>query len=250
MLNCYEIETRRRGKYLATSMVLVAAALAPALGIAIPAGAAQEGSMMTGQGKTMTLRLNPLPNSRGYRYCELLFNYGNKGLDIYTTSPFGECSLEWWDSLDLQALAKEYGAQSVIKNGPQRWSMDEVALMISEPRSIAGAKMGFGAHLPAGTMETVEYQVFNPAKTQNLVWKAGEPVYQLVDPDGHVYVLQGYKVETRALTVLGDQLQKLPEGWRYRAEVLAEDLVMNLTPSAPIPSVSDEFHQYYIRIPE
>ena len=128
--------------------------------------------------------------------------------------------------------------------------MDEVAVMISEPMSIAGAKMGFGAHLPAGMTETLEYQVFNPAKTQNLVWKAGKPAYQLIDPDGHVYVLQGYKVETEALATLGDRLQKLPEGWEYRVEVLAEDLVMNLTPNAPIPSVPDEFDQYYIRIPE
>ena len=220
------------------------------LAIAVPGDAEAEVSMTTGQGKTMTLTLKPLSDSRGYRYCELLFNYGDEGLDIYSTFPLAECSLEWWDNLDLEALAREFDAQSVIKNGPQRWSMDEVAMMVSQPVSVAGVKMVFGAHLPAGTMSTRSYKVFNPAKTQNLVWKAGKPIYQLVAPNGHVYVLQGYKVQTESLSTLADQLEKLPEGWKYRVEVLTEDLVMKLTPNEPIPSVPDEFDQYYIRIPE
>ena len=54
----------------------------------------------------------------------------------------------------------------------------------------AGVKMNFGAHLPPGTLATPLYEVFLPAKYQNLTWVAGKPVYQLVDPDGNVYVLQ------------------------------------------------------------
>ncbi len=42
----------------------------------------------------------------------------------------------------------------------------------------------------------------------------------------------------------------MPEGWEYDVEAPTEDLVMNLTPAEPIPSVSDEFDQIYIRIPE
>ena len=45
-------------------------------------------------------------------------------------------------------------------------------------------------------------------------------------------------------------MEGLPDGWEYRAVDLEEDLVMNLTPAEPIPSVSDEFDQIYIRIPE
>ena len=41
-----------------------------------------------------------------------------------------------------------------------------------------------------------------------------------------------------------------PGGWEYLVNVLAADLVMNLTPNVPIPSVQDEFDQIYIRIPE
>ena len=206
--------------------------------------------MKTGQGKRVTLTLQTLPDSREYQYCELVIDYGDIGNDIYSTSPLALCSLDWWDNLDLGAVAKELGAKSAIKNGPQWWSMDEVGVMASTPVSVAGVNMAFGAHLPPGTMSIPKYTVFNPAKFQNLVWKAGKPVYQLVDPDGHVYVLQGHKITLDSLATLGDQFKQLPEGWKYVVKDLTEDLVMNLTPNKPIPSVQDEFDQIYFRIPE
>ena len=122
--------------------------------------------------------------------------------------------------------------------------------MGSEPVAVAGVEMAFGANLPPGTLGSPKYQVFSPAKTQYLVWEAGKPAYQLVDPDGNVYVVQGYKVSQDSLATLGDQFKELPEGWDYRVNVLTEDLVMDLTPDAPIPSVQDEFDQIYIRIPK
>jgi hypothetical protein len=218
--------------------------------LAAPSDEAQaQTTMTTGNGKTLTLTLRPLENSRGYIYCELVFIYP-QGSDIYSTSPVAPCDTAWWDALDREALAKEFGAVSVVKNGPQWWSMDEVGVMASEPMPVGGARMVFGAHLPPGTMETPHYQVFNPAKYQNLVWKAGRPSYQLVDPDGHVYVIQGHKIPVAELPDLGDRMEKLPEGWTYRVVTLEKDLVMNLTPNEPIPSVQDEFDQIYIRIPE
>jgi hypothetical protein len=207
-------------------------------------------AMTTGQGKTMTLTIQTLPDSRGYQYCELVFNYGEKGSDIYSTSPLAKANLEWWDNLDTKALAKEFGAESVYKNGPQWWSMDEVGVMASKPVPVAGVDMVCGAHLPAGTLKLAKYKVFNPAKFQNLTWKAGKPVYQLVDADGHVYVLQGHKIPEMSLATLGERFKNLPQGWKYRVERLEKDLVMHLTPKAPIPSVQDEFDQIYIRIPE
>lgn len=205
--------------------------------------------MQTALGKTIKLTLQTLPDSRGYRYAELVFNYGAAGSDVYSTSPLGVVDLQWWDNLDIESLAKEFGAVSVFKNGPQWWSMDEVAVMGSEPITVAGVKMIFGAHFPPGTLLTPKYKVFSPAKTQNLVWKAGKPVYELVDPDGNIYVLQGHKIPADELASLGQRFKQLPEGWVYRVQKPTEDLVMKLTPNKPIPSVQDEFNQIYIRIP-
>lgn len=212
--------------------------------------AAQQVNMKTGQGKEMILTFKTLPNSRDYIYCELVISYGDIGSDIYSTSPIKKCSVEWWDNLDLEAVAKELGAKTAIKNGPQSWSMDEVGVMVSKPVTIAGVEMNFGAHLPAGTMTIPKYTVFNPAKYQNLVWKAGRPTYQLVDPDGYVYVLQGYKVKKEDLATLGSKFKELPKGWKYQVVSPSEDLIMNLTPAHAIPSVQDEFDQIYIRIPK
>ena len=79
--------------------------------------ASSQVSMTTGQGNTMTLTLLPLPDSREYIYCELLPQYGDRGFDIYSTSPLAPCSLEWWENLDLDVLAQEFGAEAVVKNG-------------------------------------------------------------------------------------------------------------------------------------
>ena len=216
----------------------------------LSADGAEKIAMTTGEGKTMTLTMQILPNSREYQYCELVFNYGEKGNDIYSTSPLARANLQWWDGLDLEALAKEFGAKSVHKNGPQWWSMDEVGVMASEPVKVAGTDMVFGAHLPPGTLNIPKYTVFTPAKYQNLVWKAGKPVYQIIDSEGHVYILQGHKIPVKGLASLGEKFKKLPEGWKYRVQVLDEDLVMKLTPQKPIPSVQDEFDQIYIRVPD
>jgi hypothetical protein len=109
--------------------------------------------------------------------------------------------------------------------------------------------MIFGANLPPGTMEAAAYTVNSPAKYQYLVWDAGKPTYQIVDADGNAYVLQGYKVEQDQLASLGEQFEQLPEGWSYQVVTPDEDLVFDLTPAEPIPSIQDEFDQIYIRVP-
>ena len=52
------------------------------------------------------------------------------------------------------------------------------------------------------------------------------------------------------MATLGNEFKELPEGWKYQVVTPSKDLVMNLTPAEPIPSVADEFDQIYIRIPE
>lgn len=143
----------------------------------------------------------------------------------------------------------QFGAESVTKNGPQYWSMDTVKVKGSEESfDMAGVNMIFGTNLPPGTMGSPMYTVFYPTKTQYLVWKAGMPTYRLTDADGYQYVVQGYKVNEANLDTLGDQFQSLPEGWSYSVATADEDLVFDLTPDKPIPSVQDEFDQIYIRI--
>jgi len=232
------------------TFALVMAAFPAAQLHASDKSAAPTATMTTGQGKAMELSLKILPESRNYQYCELIFDYGDIGNDIYSTSPVAPCDLNWWNNLDLKKLASDFGAKAVYKNGPQWWSMDEVGVMASKNVPVAGVEMIFGAHLPPGTAGMKHYTVFNPAKYQNLTWKAGQPVYQITDAGGFVYVLQGNKIPTAELAALGAKFKQLPAGWKYGVVMLERDLVMNLTPAKPIPSVQDEFDQIYIRITE
>ena len=83
-----------------------------------------------------------------------------------------------------------------------------------------------------------------------MVYRKGKPVFELVDPSGHVYVLQAQngKVSIDSLANLGQQMKKLPKDWRYRKRISTEDLVLDLTPEKTIYGIGDEFHQYYTRI--
>ena len=249
--------SRRRRWSIAGALMIILGMACAAMAPSASGVLAQDGTpaadvaveMTTGQGETYALTPRQLDDARDYVYCELVFDYGDQGNDIYSTSPLAPCDLEWWDGLDLDALAEEFGADRVVKNGPQRWSMDTVRVMASEPIAVAGVEMVFGAHLPPGTMGTAPYTVFNPAKYQYLVWEAGKPTYRIVDADGNAYVVQGYKVEPDQLATLGDQFESLPEGWSYQVVTPDADLVFDLTPAEPIPSIQDEFDQIYIRVP-
>jgi hypothetical protein len=84
-----------------------------------------------------------------------------------------------------------------------------------------------------------------------MVYAKGKPVYELVDPDGNVYVLQAHEemFSIDSLAKLGERL-KPPQGWQFRTQDLSEDLVLDLKSNEPISAIGDEFHQYWTRIPK
>lgn len=228
------------------------------LGVGAVGAVAQDASpapvdMAAASGETYTLTFKELDGAAGYIYCEIIFDYGDAGQDIFSTSPVAPCDTDWWDSLDVDATAAELGANFIYKNGPEWWSSDVVAVMASEPQDIQGVQMNFGAVLPPGTVGggggTPDYTLFNTAKNQNLTWSAGTETYQLVDGNGYHYIIQGYKVDPSELPTLGDQFQNLPAGWTYETITYDQDLAVELSPAGFIPSVQDEFDQIYILIP-
>jgi len=71
-----------------------------------------------------------------------------------------------------------------------------------------------------------------PKKTQRMVYAKGKSVFELIDPDGHIYVLQAHDAQfpIESLAELGEQMKQLPKGWQYRTRALTEDLVLDLGP--------------------
>lgn len=193
--------------------------------------------------------------TRNMRFGEILV-VKETGVEIYNTTGLNDCPAELWDKLDLEQLKKEFGAIAVQKNGPHFWMMDSQVMQLGKKASFGGIEARYAATLELSTVQksgtgSAPYKIFMPKKTQKMVYAKGKPVFELVDPDGHVYIMQAHeeKFSIESLANLGEQMKALPKGWKYQTRVLKEDLVLDLTADQTIYGVGDEFHQYYTRIP-
>jgi hypothetical protein len=194
-------------------------------------------------------------NTRDMRFGEILVIKAS-GVEIYNTTGLNDCPPELWDTMDLEQLKQQFGAQAIQKNGPHFWMMDAQTVSFGEKVSFGGLEARWGAtldptSLAKGTIGSEPYTIFTPNKTQKMVYAKGKPVYELVDPDGHAYVMQAHddKFPMESLATLGERMKQLPQGWQYRTRTLTEELVLDLGPGQTIYGVGDEFHQYYTRIP-
>lgn len=177
-------------------------------------------------------------NMRGERYGEVLLGSGGllvpNSFDVYNTIGLNDCPEELWSKLDAEKLKKETGAKVVKLNGPRYWVIDGLtgsSLVNKEKRSFDGLDMRL-----AGTLELTmkdkmslgkPYIIHQVARKTTWVFKAGKPVYQLIDPDGAVYFMQSFsaqkaKQDMDSLAKLGSKLT-LPSGWKFRTLTLSKD---------------------------
>jgi len=213
------------------------------------------GGISLAQAQQGTHQSDTINNTRDMRFCEILV-VKKSGIEIYNTTGVSDCPAQLWNPLDLMKIQKQFGAMKVEKNGPHFWMMDLQTVSFGQKASFGGIEARWVARLPLatatkGTTGSAPYKVFTSKKTQKMVYSKDKPVYELVDPDGNVYVLQAHeeKFPINSLAKLGEQL-KLPKGWQFRTQNLTEDLVMDLKPDKTIYAVGDEFHQYWTRIPK
>ena len=195
-------------------------------------------------------------DSRDSRYCEIAL-VKPTGIEVYNTTGLDACPTEQWNALDLEALAKQFGAAKVMKNGPHFWMMDINTVSFGEEASFGGIKARYAATLPAGLVAAQAkgipaYKAFPAKKVQKMTYAKGKPVYEIVDPQGNVFVLQAHDAQfpIASLAKLGEQMKDLPKGWQYRTRLLSADLVLDLGPGQTIHTLADEFHQYYTQIPK
>ena len=202
-----------------------------------------------------TVKPYTFTNTRDMRFGEILVVKPGSA-DIYNTTGLNDCPAKLWDALDLEKLKKEFGALAIQKNGPHYWMMDSQTVSFGATASFQGLEARWGARVDPAMLSKAKgsepYKVFNPKKTQKMLYAKGKPVFELVDPDGHSYVLQAREEQfpIDSLATLGEQMKQLPKGWQYRTRILTEDLVLDLGPDQTIYGIGDEFHQYYTRIPK
>lgn len=197
-----------------------------------------------------------IDNIRDTRYCELFVVTGRLEpvASVYNTLGLDDCPPDVWKAIDLDKVKQQFDAEAVIVNGPRHFIMDriETAEISTEPTDVQGLDMRVVAKIEISLKDRLfkpkPYTVHTIDRTTRYTFRAGQPVYELVAPDGRVFVMQAY-AEIVDPNLAYDQLDglagrlKLPEGWQYRPRVPDSDLVMATTGKAEI--IQDDLDNTY-----
>ncbi len=196
-----------------------------------------------------------MPVVRGTRYCELLlafFEAGSIRAEVWGTQTLNECPADLWEAIDLAVVRTETGANFVARNGPRFWLADRTMGEIPDR-----APAFFGAllmqqlasiMLPPGTTTAPPYTERTILRNTVLEFDAGREVYELLAPDGSIYVMQAYaqivdaSLSETDLPTLGARLT-LPSGWTYRARTLDATLVVSTPGMATV--IQDDLQNTY-----
>ena len=146
---------------------------------------------------------------RNVRYCEVLVvrkHFFSTTADVYNTLGLNDCPAEKWASLDTAKLKKEWNVTAMVLNGPRYFIMDRNA--IENPGKVESFD-GLDARLLAEleiNIHSSKRQPYteNGVQRQNrYVYERGKNVYELLAPDGRVYVMQSYSQEVDKATKRG-----------------------------------------------
>ena len=198
-----------------------------------------------------------VPDMRNVRYGEVLGVFARDGhfeAEVFGTQLINDCPQELWETLDATEIAAEMGAIGVKLNGPRYWTLDAFGqkVAVAEPvlRDFNGITMRRIATVDLG--EIPKLGPYNETKVNRGViffWDEGQTIHELVNPEGHAYVMQALctgvdpTMSPESLLTLGERLE-LPEGWSYRTRVLEDELIVDTT--ATIATVlQDEFENSY-----
>lgn len=178
------------------------------------------------------------PVVRGTRYCEILLAFLEAGAiraEVWGTQGLNDCPAATWEAIDQDVVRTETGATLVVMNGPRYWLPDRTMGEIPDraPAFFGGLLLQQLASImiPLGMTSMMPYTERTILRDTRLEFDAGREVYELLAPDGSVYVMQAYAQivdatlsETDLPTL--DARITLPSGWAYRARTLDTTLVV------------------------
>ena len=188
-------------------------------------------------------------NLRDVRYAEIFLIGGDAVTQdlqaaVYNTTglnnsadPRNSCPDALWAKVDPERLKKQYNVLGVFKNGPRHWVMDWSELPVGAVRDFDGLEARWVAQVKLPRDAALEkkgstgYKPTTVARKSQMGFAKGNPVFILDDPTGNPWVMQAYSLivdpnlSYDSLKDLGSTL-KLPEGWKFRARVLDEDLTI------------------------
>lgn len=168
---------------------------------------------------------------RGQRYCEIIFEKEPTSYVVYNTIGLNECPENIWDKITPEMIKKETGSARVHLNGPRYWVIDGLEnsnLVNPKIKTFNGLEMREAGVLNISLLDLFElgapYEQHKVARHTTWVYDSAKPIYELIDPDGNVYVMQSYSIQKipqteQSLSQLGSKL-KLPKKWQFRTGVL------------------------------
>ena len=123
----------------------------------------------------------------------------------------------------------------MVLNGPRRFIIDAVKnteFVDSTPKNFIGLPMRKMGLIYLSMRETLyrsqPFREHHVMRKTTWVYSSGKKVYELIDPDGHVYVMQSFALSSefhaeKDLVNLERHL-KLPRGWQFKTGTLSQEM--------------------------
>jgi hypothetical protein len=197
---------------------------------------------------------------RDARYCEII-PVVRRGVHllatVYNTLGQNDCPPETWDKITEPAMKKRFGAITVVLNGPRHFVMDAIAAAgdtaAGKTIDVEGLALTARATINVGLagLRAKPYRERTIDRETRYVFRANQPVFLLVRPDGVRYAMQSYaQMIDKSLTYddlpgLASRL-KLPAGWRYEVMKPDSDLLLGATGKAIV--VQDDLDNTYQKL--
>jgi hypothetical protein len=206
---------------------------------------------------------------RGQRYTEMFLIGGNAitrdlSANVYNTwglngaaTTGDSCPPAILDKVDINALKDQYHVLAVFKNGPRLWTLDWIEVEMGKELDFDGMKARWVNWLDLKGLSTkpgeAAYKNITVGRHTKFGFDKGKQVFVLEDPDGNSWVMKSFSLITDPgqkfdeLGTLGSRL-KLPAGWKFRAPVLEQDLILTPDKDGIAHITQDDFGNTYDRV--
>lgn len=174
---------------------------------------------------------------RNQRYCEILIQKKRLDFAVYNTIGLNQCPESIWDKITIPEIKKQTASLWVHLNGPRYWTIDGMKnskLVDPTIRTLGGLEMREAGILHLELFEFFKgvspYHSKTVDRETTWIYLAGKPIYELIDHQGRVFVMQSYSVQkipqTQASLAQLSTTLKLPMGWKFRSGTLKKDTLL------------------------
>jgi hypothetical protein len=198
-------------------------------------------------GKMVNVPLGPVGarrhvnNTRGLAFggAALIVGKGrNQRAHVFTATSVAPLVPGSIEKIDPKTAAADLGPGVLmfVPNAGRNWTMDEIDVQVGETVEFQGVKMAWVGDMSGDEIMAhfgAPYVVGKILRDTNWIYKAGQQVCLLRDPEGLTWVMQEYTKEVdKSLTMenvgeIGPKLKNLPAGWKFETKVLTEDLSLD-----------------------